>query len=270
MRRGVVWSRLRRLRRDERGQTLPLVAFMLMCLLGMTGYVVDVGRGLYTYRELQATTDAAALAGASALPGSNAATVATQYSAVAGNLNARSNMPGVTMVPGYPLVRCLGTLTSQGMACTSPGNGNALEVKQQITVPMYFMRVLGKNSLTISASATAAMRGASPIPYNVAIIVDTTLSMNSLDVDSNCLDTRLNCANVGVQTLLHILSPCQNSLATCGSVTSGNVANPVDLVSLYTFPGFTSTTQASKDYDCSVTAPQISIYTDPYTGRCTR
>lgn len=265
MKRNVVLQRLLRLRRDERGQTLPIVAFMLMCLLGMTGYVVDIGRGMYTYRQLQASTDAAALAGASALPSSNAASVATQYSAVAGNLNAKASLPGVTMVSGYPQVRCLGSLTSQGMACGTPANGNAVTVKQQINLPMYFMRILGKNTLTITASATSAMRGASPIPYNVAIVVDTTLSMNSLDADSSCLDTRLNCANVGVQTLLHMLSPCQNSLSTCGTVTNGNVANPVDLVSLYTFPGFTSTTQAAKDYDCSTTsAPTISKYTDPY------
>ncbi len=265
MRRNIVWQRLTRLRRDERGQTLPIVAFMLMCLLGMTGYVVDIGRGMYTYRQLQASTDAAALAGASALPSSNAKDVATQFSSVAGNLNAKPSLPGVSMVSGYPQVRCLSSLTAQGMACITPSNGNAITVKQQMALPMYFMRILGKSTLTITTTATSAMRGASPVPYNVAIIVDTTLSMNGLDVDSSCLDTRLNCANVGVQTLLHMMSPCQNSLSTCGTITNANVANPVDLVSLYTFPGFTSTGQAAKDYDCSTSSsPTISKYTDPY------
>jgi Flp pilus assembly protein TadG len=249
--------------KEESGQVLPMVTLMMVVLIGMTGFVVDAGRALYVYRELQASCDAAALAGAATLPASTAVSTATQYSSLSGDLNYRSTMPNVTMVSGYPKVTCLNTLVNQGMACVAPANGNAMTVKQQITLPMYFMVVLGIKTLNIGASSTSAMRGSTAIPYNVVIVVDTTGSMNSLDLDSNCSSTRLNCALTGVQTLLQNLSPCASSMASCGTVTSGNVANAVDRVSVFTFPGVTTTAQAAYDYDCSTSSPQISPYSYP-------
>lgn len=242
-------SALRLFRRDESGQTTILLAAMMIMLLGFAGFVIDVGRCLYVYRELQASTDAAALAGAAELPASDAVAKATLYSSVAGNLNARTNIPGVTMVTGYPKVLCLNTLKSQGMACSSPGNGNAVQVRQQITLPLTFLKLVGKSSITMGAVATASMTGSLRAPYNVAIIVDTTPSMNT--TDSDCGATRVTCALQGVQVLLHNLSPCAATLSSCGTVTNGNVAQPVDEVALYTFPGYTSASQAQYSYDCS-------------------
>lgn len=249
--------------REDSGQTLPVIAFMMVALLGMTGFAVDLGRVLYANRELQASTDAAALAGASVLPDNTAATTANTYSSIKGGLNAHPNLPDVTMMPGYPKVMCLTSLQLQGMSCAAPSNGNAIAVKQQVALPLTFLKVLGINSITIGASATASMRGATAAPYNVAIVVDTTPSMNSYDSDSNCNDTRLNCAMSGVRTLLQSLSPCGSGLSTCGTVTNGNVAKPVDKVALYTFPGLTSTSQTQYDYDCSNTAPKVSAYSYP-------
>ena len=255
-------SILHDLRRSESGQTLPIIAILLVVLLGMVGIALDVGHCLYAYRELQATTDAAALAGAAQLPASNAIATAIQYSGVSGNLNAKSNLPGVTMVSGYPKILCLSTLTAQGMNCTSPGNGNAIQVRQQVTVSLTFLRVLGKTSLNLAAVATASSEGAARQPYNVAIIIDTTGSMGSQDKDVNCADTRLNCALAGVRVLLQNLSPCAATQTTCGTATNGNVANPVDRVALYTFPALYSATDAQHEYDCSGTTPQVNYYTD--------
>ncbi|HEY4357805.1 MAG TPA: VWA domain-containing protein [Acidobacteriaceae bacterium] len=249
--------------REESGQTLPVIAFMMVALLGMTGFAVDLGRVLYANRELQASTDAAALAGASILPESTATTTANTYSSITGGLNAHPNLPNVSMLPGYPKILCLTSLQSQGMSCAAPGLGNAIAVKQQVALPLTFMKVLGINSITIGASATASMRGANAAPYNVAIVVDTTPSMNSYDSDSNCNATRLTCAMSGVRTLLQNLSPCGAGLSTCGTVTNGNVAKPVDKVALYTFPGLTAKSQTQYDYDCSNTAPKVSAYTYP-------
>ncbi len=116
-------SLFRRVYEDERGQTLPVVALMFTVLLGMAGLVLDVGRIYVDYRQLQASTDAAALAGAQALPGSAAATQAIAYGGSSGNKNYNPSMPATSMVPGYPLVKCLSTLSSQGIACVAPGMG---------------------------------------------------------------------------------------------------------------------------------------------------
>ncbi len=259
----AVTATLRRFIREEHGQVLPIMAFMMIALLAMVGYALDLGRALYTYRQLQASCDAAALAGAESLPGSGATSVAAQFGSTSGSLNARSSLAGVSMVSGYPKVVCLNTLKAQGMACVAPTYGNAVVVKQVLTLPLYFMRLVGISTLNVGASATASMRGSAPSPYNVAIIVDTTGSMNNYDSDSNCANTRISCALSGVQVLLQNLSPCGASQTNCGAATNGNVANAVDRVSLYTFPGLASAAQAQYDYNCGNQTPSISPYNDP-------
>jgi hypothetical protein len=133
-------------------------------------------------------------------------------------------------------------------------------VVEQATVPLYFARVLGINSWQISAISTAGGRGGSPQELDVMIILDTTQSMNN--TDSTCSgNTRIACAEAGIQVLLNGLWPCSQSLASCGTVTNGNVANPVDEAGLMVFPGLTNASQAQYDYDCSSsTKPAIASY----------
>ena len=128
-------------------------------------------------------------------------------------------------------------------------------MQEQATVPTFFARVLGLNSWTISATATASARGGKSVSYNVAILVDTTQSMSDTDSDSQCDNTRIHCALTGVRTLLGTLSPCPPGLASCGAATNGNVANPLDEVSLFVFPGLASAADASNDYTGSCTMP---------------
>jgi Flp pilus assembly protein TadG len=250
--------------RDQSGQTLVVMAVAIVALMGTGALSIDLGRAFLDLRALQASTNAAALAGAQSLPNSTATSVATSYSSVAGNLNAYANMPTATMVSGYPKLECLTTLTNQGEACIAPANANAIQVKQQMTMPTFFARVFGKNSLTLTATATAGMRGATTSPYNVAIVIDTTASMSDADNDSQCKTTRLACAMSGIQVLLQDLSPCGASLATCGTVSSGNVPNSVDRISVFTFPNITTAT-ASKEYDCTSSNPTVVPYTFPST-----
>jgi hypothetical protein len=161
------------------------------------------------------------------------------------------------------MLKCLTTLTNQGIACAeSPGNANAIQVVQQVSVPLTFARFVGANSVTLTASATAAMRGAARLPYNVAIVVDSTASMNDSDGGSNCSSSRESCALAGVQTLLGELSPCGASLSSCGQATNGQVKSPVDQISLLTFPAVTSAT-AADDYNCSSSSPSIQPYPLP-------
>jgi hypothetical protein len=248
---------------NESGQVLIFVAFLMVVLLAMVGFVIDAGDVYYSYHELQASSDAAALAGASALPNTTATAVATTYSSVAGGKNIHANLPNVTMVSGYPQAICLSsltTLTTQPIPCLAPATANAIVVKQTASVPMFFATILGIKTMTITATATAAMRGAKVGSHNVVIVLDTTQSMNSTDSSSNCNDTRLNCALSGIQMMLGSLTPCGSS---CCAVTQGNVANPVDQVSLMVFPGLASN-QAQYDYDCANnTSPQISPYSYP-------
>jgi hypothetical protein len=258
---------------DQRGQMLPTMALMLTGLLGMSALAVDIGRAYASYRDLQASTNAAAMAGASGLPGSTAATIATSYSSLNGDTNAYSFLPNVTMVSGYPKVVCLNALKNVGVACVAPANANAIIVQQQVIVPTFFAGLLNHKSITLTATATASMRGAVAAPYNVAIILDTTSSMNDQDGDSQCSTSRLACALSGIQVFLHDLNPCGASAATCGAVTTttsnnlptSSVANPVDNVSLFVFPNVTEGT-IPNDFDCSSSNPTIKPDTFPTPG----
>jgi len=198
----VMW----RLFADQRGQVLPIVAVMMTVMLGMIGFVVDVGDVYAGYNQLQESTDAAALAGATALPASTAVATATLYSSAPGGKNVSSLLGTVTMVSGYPLVRCLTSLAS---SCPSPAYGNAIQVKQQAAVPMYFARLFGIKSITISTSSMASMNGSTPKPYNVAMIIDTTLSQTN--TDDNCGTTEITCELNGVLTLLQGLYPARRT-----------------------------------------------------------
>lgn len=257
-------SRISSIVRDERGQVLPIMALMLVVLLGITGLVVDMGHVGYCRAQLQASTDAAALAGAQSLPQTSATTVATNYSAVSGGSNIKSSLPNVTMVPGYPKTLCLVTLKAIGQACSSPANANAIQVRQQVLIPMYFASVLGFKNYTITTTATAAMRGSTPTPYNVAIILDTTLSMNSTDDNCGTGITQMQCALNGVQALLATMNPCATNQKTC-TITNGVSANSVDRVSLFAFPNVTSAT-ASIDSGCTTQIPTNYQYYDPTFG----
>jgi hypothetical protein len=253
---------IRRALKDQRGQVLPWVAFMMTLLLAMGAFVLDIGHAFYCYRELQAATDAAALAGAQSLKAASPTAIATAFSAVTGGSNTNGNLPGVSMVPNYPKYACLSGITQA--ACVGPEDANAIQVKEQDIIPTFFARVLGINQMTISATSTAAIVGAKNQITNIAIILDTTESMQT--VDSNCTPSggsaeRIVCAEQGVQVLLQDLSPCNTALG-CGAVTNGIATNALDQVAIFTFPNVSVGT-ANDDYNCSGNNPNIPAYSLP-------
>jgi Flp pilus assembly protein TadG len=239
----------RAFRQDQSGQVLPIAGFLLVGFLGMSAVALDMGHAVLSQDQLQNTADAAAMAAAQALPQTTASTIASSYSAVSGDYNAVSDLNGATMATGYPKLLCLNSLKSTGMSCSAPANANAVQVQEQISVHMPFGALFGHPSMTLTATATASMRGAQPSPYNIAIILDTTLSMNQYD--SNCGATQGTCALNGIQILLNSLDPCAASLSSC-TITGTQAANTVDTVSMFTFPNVSIGT-ASIDSNCTTT-----------------
>jgi hypothetical protein len=239
----------------ESGQVLPLVAVAFVVLLGMAGLAIDVGHVYYCDRALQGYADAAALAGAGGMrtAATSGAVIATStsFSGVTGSVNAHATLPKVTMASGFPVLKCLTTLQNQGLACVGAVPYNALQVQVQVVVPMYFAVLFGVNTMTVTATSTAASRGGAATPYNVAVIVDATPSMLSNDAD--CGSTQIACAVNGVQVLLETLTPCAASLAKC-SIANGVAANSVDRVALFTFPDVSSST-AAQDTTCTTSDP---------------
>jgi Flp pilus assembly protein TadG len=252
-------SSILRLHRDRSGVVAILAGVLILALVSFSAIVVDLGYLFYAQRSLQSSADSAALAGAQSInvgAGGTAIAMATSYSAVSGDKNANANLT-VTMASGYPQLKCF---TTTGVSCTGPDSANGIVVVEQATVPLYFARIFGVSSWQISAISTAGGRGGSARELDVMIILDTTASMN--DPDSSCAgNTRIACAEAGIRVLLSGLWPCQSNLTSCGTVTNGNVAAPLDEVGLMAFPGLTNATQAQYDYDCATSpAPAIASY----------
>ena len=256
-------------RRDESGQMLPVVAFMLIALLGLCGLVLDVGHLYMCHRELQSSCDAAALAGATAMAGATSnplattvggvKAIATNYGSVAGSHNVYNNLPNVTMVSGYPMLACLSTFQTQGISCVGYVPYNAVKVKQQAVIPLQFAALFGFPTMTITASSTAVKGGGPSRPYNIVVMLDTTLSMTYYDAD--CGATQMQCSLTGLQVLLQHLDPCGTSQPTC-TVTAGNAANSVARVSVFAFPQVSYPT-VPYDYDCSNSTTTAVAYTFP-------
>jgi len=110
-----------------------MVALMAMCALA-----VDAGSWYVAKRQLQAAADAAALAGAAELPAGTAAA----YGAAAENF-ARNDEPGDAATYA----------TTSKLAA-----GDTLKVSATRISPTFFAKVLGFDSVTIKATASATVK----------------------------------------------------------------------------------------------------------------
>jgi hypothetical protein len=238
---------------------------------------MDLGQAYVANRELQASSDAAALAGgyAMALPNETTAQVQS-YAANYGSASTCSysgGCPGANVNPGLPSATISVTLSCNsfvtntvGIPCSvGPGGNNALVVVQTAKLQTPFIHVLNMfgvhspSSLTISATSTASMKGAA-VAYNVAVVLDSTGSMSSND-SGNCASgtTKEECALSGIKTMLAGLTPCGP-----GS-SSGTCKSAYDSVGIFTFPNVKAST-ASNATTCTGANPQGVPYMAPVVG----
>jgi Flp pilus assembly protein TadG len=122
--------------RNDRGQATVITLVFLVVLLGMAALVLDIGSWYRADRATQSTADAAALAGAQALPydTANARALATQY--------ANKNGGGVS---GGDI-----TITS------SPyGANDTIRVQVHRTAAGVFTKLFGVNQIGVGSKATA-------------------------------------------------------------------------------------------------------------------
>jgi Putative Flp pilus-assembly TadE/G-like len=120
-------------------------------LLGLGAMTVDLGSWYHTGRALQATADAAALAGAQALPldTETAAELANQYAAKNG-----------------------GTIASDGISFSQASAPNdSITVAVSASAPSFFAKVFGINTVTLHAHATAQSNELGEAQYVAPITV---------------------------------------------------------------------------------------------------
>jgi len=136
--------------RHSCGQAYVLTILFLVVLLGMAAAVLDVGSWYRADRALQATVDAAALAGAQALPedSGEATALANEYAAKNGG-GAMTVTFSTQVFPGD-------TITVDG---TRPAPG-------------FFAKVFGVDSVTVTGHAKARAGFPVQAKYVVPIVVD--------------------------------------------------------------------------------------------------
>jgi hypothetical protein len=219
---------LRRTPRADHGQTLPLVCVFMATLLIFCGFVIDFGNAYRVQKALQASTDAAATAGAGQLtmsyPASapNAIAQARLYGATSGGKNA---------IPGVPASNVTETVTTSCVASNPnlPCNGpNTITVKQTASVPTYFLGLLGYKSIPINTSASACSP-CNVVPLDIAMVIDRTGSMAGnpfTQLKDGILQGFLPSLSASEDSVsLSLLPPDSNGTADVCSVQSSNSYN---------------------------------------------
>jgi Flp pilus assembly protein TadG len=176
---------MQQLRRCERGQALVLMVLFLVSLLGLATLVLDVGSWYRSKRQLQSTADAAALAGAQALPNSTG--------------------------DAYGLAQQYATKNATDLSSADYSIGSGISPNDQITVhvtrdaPGFFARIFGINSVQVGATATAHSEMMAQAKHVAPIAVKSTEPMLG---DPGC-----PCFGTGNETTLPLKSGAPGAFA---------------------------------------------------------
>jgi Flp pilus assembly protein TadG len=220
--------------REEHGQAFVLMVIALVALLGTGAIVMDVGFAWYAKRQVQASADAAALAGAQELPDITAATSrANQYA----SLNTPNNLTNVNVNVS---TRC-STIATASSWC-GPGKAyqaNTIAVTETAQTPTWFAKIFGINTFNVKGVATAC-QPCSSAPVDIMLVVDRTGSMcQPTGTGGVCTD--LDNAKDGVDTLLNIMDP------------------NIDTVGLVALPPFNTNAGANAVCDNNSTSNTVTI-----------
>lgn len=157
-------------RRGEAGQTLVLAAFGLTVLMLAAGLAIDMGYLRYERRRIQAAADSAALAGA--------ADSQYSYYTTSGQIDASYNgfTNGSSCNPSNG--QCISiTVSSPPVSGAFQGKSNYVQATVvDPSVPTFFMRIVGLNSETISATAVAYLGNGNGCLYGLTSMGPVTFS----------------------------------------------------------------------------------------------
>ena len=135
---------------NENGQVLVLTAICMTCLMGFLAFAADVGLLLVARRAVQSAADSAAIAGASQVN-----YVAVDGMTVAAAANAAAALNGLTNGSNGVAI----TVNNAPLSGPHVGNTSYVEVIIQRNVPTFFMRIFGRNAVTVSGRAVAGFGG---------------------------------------------------------------------------------------------------------------
>lgn len=135
---------------------IPLVAMMMIVIVGVAAFAVDFGNVFLHKRRLASATDLATLAGAQKLPNGSQAT-ADARTFVTNNWNQHDASIPVT-------TQAVTSCSNGASPCAQP---DRLTVSTDVKVPLAFAKVFHINTGSVHLTATATMRSFTSFGANV-------------------------------------------------------------------------------------------------------
>ena len=146
--------------KHRRGIVIPVVAVAIVALVGLVALAVDIGRLVVAQTECQAAADAASIAGARSLDGTQNLGGATD-NAIAATANCK--ILGESIPAGEVAVSHGSYHYDVGaekffpqIPAVAPDNYNLTQVVVTHTVNLTFARVFGRTMATVTATSVAA------------------------------------------------------------------------------------------------------------------
>lgn len=193
-------SFMRRLREDQRGNTIAIIAAAMIPMVGVIGCGVDISRAYLVKTRLQQACDAGVLGGRKVM--------------TAAGLDTKTK-DEVQKFVDYNFPQQTMQTTSFGVTPTL-GAGNAIDLKLDTVMPTSLMKVLGVDNVPISASCTARQDF---VNTDVVLVLDTTGSMNCVPSDGpfvNCptekAGSKIGALRQAVGAFYTALKPAQTTL----------------------------------------------------------
>ena len=191
---------IRRISTDQRGTAVLLTIGMMVFIMAMIGVAVDLAYQFAAIGELEKSVEAAALAGAGNLGFNDTAFPAARAAAVQyAGLNPYHNPLGMLInlnpnpanAPNGDIV--LGVWNNSAATFTPSLDGtvvNAVRCQYATTVPTSFLRVLGLQTLTVSASSIAVANPPALPPPNSCVF---PIGLSSCPFQNNQVFTSSGC-----------------------------------------------------------------------------
>jgi Flp pilus assembly protein TadG len=142
-------------RRAQRGVILVLLGVMMAVLVGFMGLAIDVGLMFWVRRRAQTAADAAAMTAVLEMKRGSTFQNASNAAVIDSGLNGFTNGQSNTTV----------TINRPPLSGPMAGDNQAVEAIVSRTVPAYFMRIMGRNSMVIRARAVGRLGAGNACVY---------------------------------------------------------------------------------------------------------
>ncbi len=195
---------------EEKGATMVLFMFLIiLVIIPIVGLAIDGSIVMWEKARLSSSVDAAAYAAGRSLSiGSDTTTAKTAAAATARTYFNANFQPG-----------SMGTSVSQfapGSSSDVPDPVSGLwtiSVSSTVNVPLYFLRLIGFNSTTLTANAQVSRKN-----INIIIVLDRSASLSLYDNNASC-----NAMKASAQNFVNMFAPSQDDLGLITFQTTANL-----------------------------------------------